>query len=145
MVRIRPALPADLPTVLALLKDCNLPWQDVDAALLDGFLLAVDSDSVVGTAGLERHGSDALLRSLAVRTECRSTGLGKQLANAIEAHARKTGVTALYLLTTTAADFFARRGYAVIPRQEAPATLQNTAEFSTLCPSQAVCMRRQLD
>jgi amino-acid N-acetyltransferase len=93
---------------------------------------------------LERYGEDALLRSLAVRPENRSTGLGKQLADALEEHARRTGLGTLYLLTTTAADFFARRGYEVIERGTAPSLLQKTTEFSSLCPSQATCMRRRL-
>lgn len=127
-----------------MLKDSSLPWQDVGPAHLDAFLLAVDGDAIVGVVGLERCGNDALLRSLAVHPACRSSGLGAQLAGAIEQHAREAGVTSLYLLTTTAADFFSRRGYSVIARQDAPAALQRTTEFSTLCPSQATCMRKQL-
>lgn len=145
MMSIRPATPGDLPAVLALLKDSGLPWQDITAAHLGGFLLAVDGESVLGTVGLERYGNDALLRSLAVAATRRAGGLGTQLADAIEQHARNTGLASLYLLTTTAAEFFARRGYQVIARSAAPAALQATSEFSTLCPSQAVCMRRQVN
>jgi amino-acid N-acetyltransferase len=49
-------------------------------------------------------------------------------------------VSALYLLTTTAADFFARHGYHVTNRADAPEFLQATTEFSRLCPESAVCM-----
>lgn len=144
MVSIRPATPADLPAVLGLLKDSGLPWQDVTPAHLDHFLLAVEDGAIIGSAGLERHGSDALLRSLAVASTHRAGGLGTRLAQAIEQDARSSGVAALYLLTTTAAEFFARRGYLRMARADAPAALQATTEFSTLCPAQAACMYKHI-
>ncbi|RJF95491.1 arsenic resistance N-acetyltransferase ArsN2 [Noviherbaspirillum saxi] len=144
MTPLRLATPDDLPAVLALLKDSGLPYQDVDTNRLNEFLIAAGGQSVLGAVGLERYEDNGLLRSLVVRPESRWTGLGTQLAEAMENHARTTGVRTLYLLTTTATDFFARRGYEVTARSEAPATLQGTTEFSTLCPAQAVCMRRTL-
>lgn len=144
MTPLRFAASQDLPAVLGLLEDTGLPYQDLTTAYLADLLVAEGGRSVLGIVGLERYGKDALLRSLAVRPENRFTGLGKQLADAIEEHARRTGVGTLYLLTTTAADFFERRGYELIERRAAPSELQKTAEFSSLCPSQAVCMRRRL-
>lgn len=144
MTPLRLASPDDLPAVLALLKDSSLPYQDVDAVRLRDYLIAAGGQSILGTVGLERYENHGLLRSLVVRPESRWTGLGAQLVSAMENHARMTGITTLYLLTTTATDFFARRGYEVIVRPVAPASLQSTTEFSTLCPSQAVCMRRTL-
>ena len=69
-----------------------------------------------GIVGLERFGSVALLRSLAVAAELRGTGVGKALVAAAEEYAQTKNVQTLYLLTTTAADFFARLGYAPLPR-----------------------------
>ncbi|WP_367576076.1 arsenic resistance N-acetyltransferase ArsN2 [Noviherbaspirillum album] len=145
MTPLRLATPGDLPAVLSLLEDAGLPYQDITAKHLGDFLIAVGGRSVLGIVGLERYGENALLRSLVVRPESRFTGLGKQLVDAIEEHARRAGVGTLFLLTTTAAEFFARRGYKVIERREAPSELQKTTEFSSLCPSQAVCMRRSLN
>lgn len=51
---------------------------------------------------------------------------------------------ALYLLTTTAAPFFARHGYAVIERDHAPAPLQAAAEFAGLRPASAICVPKTL-
>lgn len=142
---LRQADPGDLPPVIALLKDCGLPYQDVGPAHLGGLLVAGAIDGTVDAAiGLERHGPDALLRSLAVRPGLRSAGLGAQLVDALEQRARAGGVRALYLLTTTAADYFERKGYERIARAEAPDALQASREFSSLCPSQAVCMRKLL-
>ncbi len=50
----------------------------------------------------------------------------------------------LILLTQTAAAFFARYGYQVIGRSEAPADVQGTEEFRSLCPSSAACMAKRL-
>lgn len=145
MTPLRKASTQDLPAVLALLEEAGLPTQDITSEHLGDFLVAAGGQSILGTIGLERYGENALLRSLVVRQESRFTGLGKQLVDSIEEHAQRTGVRTLYLLTTTAADFFARRGYEVIERSAAPSALQKTAEFSSLCPSQATCMRRDLN
>jgi amino-acid N-acetyltransferase len=144
MTPFRLATSQDLPAILALVKDAGLPHQDLTPAHVADFLVVAGGSSVLGIVGLERYGENALLRSLAVRPESRFAGLGSQLADAIEEHARRTGVGTLYLLTTTAASFFGRRGYEVIERAAAPSTLQETTEFSSLCPSQATCMRRNL-
>lgn len=142
---IRTARADDLPAVVALLTNAGLPYQDLTPGHLDHFLIAQNGEAVAGIVGLERCGSDALLRSLVVHPESRFTGLGSQLVTAAEDRARRAGTGALYLLTTTAAEFFSRRGYQAMARSAAPAALQNTSEFSSLCPSQAVCMRRTLN
>jgi len=144
MTPLRPATSQDLPAVRALLEDAGLPYQDLAPAHLRDFLVAAGGRSVLGIVGLERYGDNALLRSLVVRPESRFTGLGTQLADAVEEHASRAGVVTLYLLTTTASEFFERRGYEVIERSAAPPAVQKTTEFSSLCPSQAICMRRRL-
>ena len=84
--------------------------------------------------GLELYGEVALLRSLAVASSRRGTGVGSGLVAHAERHARDQGVQSLYLLTTTAEQFFLRRGYARIPRDEAPTAIKGTKEFSGICP-----------
>ena len=41
--------------------------------------------------------------------------------------------------------FFARHGYSTMGRENAPAAIQSTAEFSSLCPGDAVLMCKRLD
>jgi amino-acid N-acetyltransferase len=144
MTLIRLAQSGDLPAILALLRDAGLPHQAPAPGHPEHFLIAAGGGTVLGAIGLESYCHDGLLRSLVVRPESRFTGLGSQLVAAIEDHAHKTGINSLSLLTTTASDFFARNGYEVMLRGEAPAALEGTSKFSTLCPSQAVCMRRKL-
>ena len=112
--------------------------------MLDSFMVATDGDVCVGVVGLEIYGSNALLRSLAVKPPHRSRGLGARLVDAIEAEARGRGVTALYLLTTTATTFFHRLGYAARDRTTVPPSIAATTEFSSLCPDTADCMWRDL-
>jgi amino-acid N-acetyltransferase len=46
----------------------------------------------------------------------------------------------LFLLTTTAAPFFARRGFAPVKRSTAPEAMTKSPQFASLCPSTAACM-----
>ena len=59
-----------------------------------------------------------------------------------ERTARQRGITALYLLTTTAEAFFPQRGDVRISREAAPPVLYRTAEFAALCPASAVCLTK---
>jgi mannose-6-phosphate isomerase-like protein (cupin superfamily) len=59
-----------------------------------------------------------------------------------ESHARNLGVRRLYLLTTTAEAYFAKRGFERCAREAAPAAIRQTREFRSLCPDTAACMVR---
>ncbi|MGE0439344.1 MAG: arsenic resistance N-acetyltransferase ArsN2 [Gemmatimonadales bacterium] len=142
-VSIGPAGAEDFGAVTALLTANALPVADLHPPLAD-FLLAREGGRVIGTIGLERYGAAGLLRSLAVDPDRRSHGIGGRLVTALEAHAAATGIGTLYLLTTTAADYFARRRYEVIGRDLAPEAVRRSAEFAALCPASAVCLRRAL-
>ena len=71
-------------------------------------------------------------------------GLGARLVHAIETEARARGVTALYLLTTTARTFFERVGYTAHDRAAVAPSIAATTEFSSLCPDTADCLWRDL-
>jgi len=100
--------------------------------------------ALVGVVGVERFGDSGLLRSLAVAPAYRGRDLGGNLVAVLESSARQSGVSDLYLLTLTAQEFFAKRGYHAIARKDVPPTIQASAEFMSLCPASAVCMRKQL-
>lgn len=141
---MNPTLTPGFEALTALLADAGLCYDDLTPAHLDHFVLLHDGKALIGAVGLEVDGVDALLRSLVVAPDRRGEGLGLRLVDAIEAHARETGVTTLYLLTTTAADFFAARGYTVIDRTAVPEAIAQTHEFRSFCPDSATCMRKQL-
>lgn len=138
------ASPGDETLIKHLLAGCELPYEDLTAAHLRSFWVLRDGSQLMGVVGLEILGSHSLLRSLAVPDRYRGRGIGSQLTSQAEAYAHTCRVEALYLLTTTAEDFFARRGYRQTDRNTVPPALQETAEFRTLCPSTAVCMVKRL-
>lgn len=140
---IRPALPSEHAAIRALLTDNGLPVQDLDDAVV-AFLVADGGGSIAGVVGLQIFGDIGLLRSLAVRTEHRGGGTGGRLVDAVESEARRLGLRQLALLTQTAAEFFARRGYQVIDRAQAPTAVQTSAEFMSLCPASATCLSKPL-
>ncbi|MCR6478093.1 arsenic resistance N-acetyltransferase ArsN2 [Variovorax sp. ZS18.2.2] len=135
---------ADFAQVRSLLLTCELPDSDLSPGHMNDFLVLRADDGLVGCVGLERAGDAGLLRSLAVAPESRGAGLGDVLLHAIEARAGTAGIQRLFLLTTTAPDFFAARGYLSCPRSDAPDTIQATSEFASICPASATCMARAL-
>lgn len=141
---IRPADASDLPTAVAWLQGEGLPIADLTSAHMQDFLVALQDGTPIGMIGLEAHADCGLLRSLYVAKDSRSTGAGARLITALEAKAKEHQMQQLWLLTIDADTFFLRHGYAVMPRAAAPAAIQTSAEFSSLCPGDAVLMRKQL-
>lgn len=140
---LRTAQAHDLPAILDLLRSAKLPTDGV-AESLDDFVVAETDGQVVGVGGLEVVGADALLRSVAVRESHRGRGLGERLTARLLNDARGRGLETVWLLTETAADFFPRFGFRRVGRDQAPAGLQATAEFSHCCPATAVAMARRV-
>jgi len=129
--------------VRALLAANDLPIDDLDDPAIA--LYGVTEDGrLVGVIGLQALAGAALLRSLAVDASVRDRGLGGQLCDHVLREARDRGLADLWLLTTSAGDYFARRGFKAVRRELAPATVRATAQFTSLCPSTAVVMRRLL-
>jgi arsenate reductase len=142
-VELAPLPPSASGTLRALLGRFHLPADDVGQPN-QTFVAAYASGELVGCVGLERFGADALLRSLAVVPRMQGAGLGKKLYLRALAEARSGGVRSLYLLTTTAARFFERAGFERIDRGLVPPAVAASAEFDSLCPASAVCMRLRI-
>jgi amino-acid N-acetyltransferase len=127
-----------------LLAAANLPNSDLTDEQLTSFFYCGPATAPSALIGLELYGSDALLRSLVVDPTLRSKGLGSALVVRAEAQAARHGIGTLYLLTTTAEAFFARRGYHRIDRTVAPAAIRSTKEFADLCPASSAFMFKRL-
>ena len=134
----------DVSAVKQLLSASSLPIEDITAQPLQHFFGRGSGPELEGVIGLELFGEVALLRSLAVASSRRGSGVGSGLVAYAERHARDQGVQSLYLLTTTAEQFFLRRGYARIQREDAPAAIKGTKEFSGICPASSAFMVKQL-
>lgn len=133
-----------LPEVVALLQESSLPVAGV-AENFPSFLVARAKDGrLTGCIGLEVYGDVGLLRSLAVASSERGSGLGTKLVSGLFDLARSKGVETLYLLTTTAEGYFPRFGFERLSREEADPKLEASAELRGACPASAILMRRTL-
>jgi amino-acid N-acetyltransferase len=133
-----------MPAILDLLREAELPTDDLHAESWLHFAVARSADQVVATIGLEPLGDLALLRSMAVHADLRGAGIGRRLLREAHRVSRQLGLKELYLLTTTAELFFAREGFTRIERDAAPAVIRETREFCDLCPDRAVVMHLPL-
>ena len=127
---------------IAILKKNNLPTEDIsDTTKL---FAAIDNNKVLGTIGVEFYGSTALLRSFAVTEEARNKGIGNALFLFLEEFIKQNASTNMVLLTTTAAEYFAKKGFEKIEREKTPAEIKDRSEFTATCPSSAIVMKKDL-
>jgi len=130
---------------VALLESEGLPASDLTELHLEHFFFLTGADGAPSAiVGLELFGPDALLRSLVVRSAARTQGLGSALVLHAEGYAKSRKVHALYLLTNAAEGYFERRGYRRVDRAQAPASIQSTREFASLCPGSSALMFKRL-
>jgi len=143
VAEIRHAAPEDLAGIERLLIENRLPTDGVGDAL-SGFFVAEHGGELVGVAGVEECEKFGLLRSTAVSPEWRSRGIGRQLVLRAIAESESRGVQALYLLTTTAEQYFPGFGFAKTTRDEVPDAIRRTGEFTGACPASATVMVYEL-
>lgn len=141
---IRPARAGDFEVATKLLQASGLPVDDLSAQRIGNFLAASIDGALVGFIGLESFPNIGLLRSLVVDPGTRDAGLGRLLVTELEARARQSGITELWLLTIDADRYFSKLGYQVQERHAAPEVIRRTDEFSTLCPGDAVLMKKTI-
>ncbi len=129
--------------LVAALSKAGLPVEDVkEPGPL--FWRFERDDTPVGFGGLEIHGDQALLRSVVTLPPVRKRGIGRAIVSALEVEARVRHCRAVWLLAP-APDFFLRLGYRQCERVEMPKALQETAQFTRLCPASAIVMSKRLD
>jgi GNAT superfamily N-acetyltransferase len=122
----------------AALTCAGLPTEDLDG--VDQHFFALDGGVAFG--GYFVAGQDALLRSVVVPDHSRRLGLGQAVVTALMHQLEEQGVERAWLLTTTAAHFFERLGFASSERRSAPAAIATTPQFQGVCPSSATFMCR---
>jgi len=137
---ITPAKAEDLDAIKALLEASKLPTDGVEEHWKT-FLIARDGEKVVGVGGAEAYQFAALIRSIAVTPEYRKHGIGRRLVRQLLDRLASRGLREFYLLTTSAEEYFRKRGFKTIDRDEVHPQLLSSREFQGACPDTAVCMR----
>ena len=134
---------SDLDEIARLLASNSLPLDGV-ADSIERFIVAREDGRIVGCIGLELYGKSALLRSAAVSDDLKGQGIGRMLVDEILAEAERERVEAVYLLTTTAENYFPAFGFEQIERIDVPAELDASEELKGACPASAIVMRKRL-
>ena len=140
---IRKAMPDDREQVHSLLTRASLPLGGIPDSL-GGFVVAEDGGRIIGVGGMEDCGAEGLLRSIAVDNSARGRGIGRRIVEQLVDDARTEGRHSLYLLTTTAENYFPSFGFVRVERDAVPDSIRATAEFSTICSASAIVMKLDL-
>ncbi len=140
---VRQAKPGDYEQVAQLLKQAELPLDDV-ASTLPGFFVTSDGTEITGVVGVELFEKIGLLRSLAVDPTYRGQALGSALSETAVEFARDNGVLLIYLLTMTAAKYFEKQGFERVARHAVHKVIQGQAQFKSICPGSAIVMRKKM-
>ena len=112
------------------LEAAQLPTADLFDAPARYFALGTE-----GYGGLVQLGNTGLLRSIVVAEERRGKGVGATILNGLLAKAREVGLEDVWLLTTTADEFFLsadlRASRAATPRTPSPARRNSNSSVPT--------------
>jgi arsenate reductase len=138
---IGPASGGDLDGIKRMLVGALLPSRDVGEHD-QRFIVASENGRLLGCAGLQVAGQDGLVRSMAVHWTRRNAGLGSRLHRRLLFEAVLAGVKTLYVVTTTAEDFFAGHGFRKVAAHAVPPQLQASEEFTAFVPGGSTVMSR---
>lgn len=114
----------------ALLDTHHLPTVELED-WLEHFVVAERDGLLVGCGGLELYKEDSagLVRSMAVESDLHGTGVGSEILEWVEAHARELGLQRLYLFTLDKAPFYERFGYELVGLDAFPPSAQRSWQY----------------
>jgi N-acetylglutamate synthase-like GNAT family acetyltransferase len=143
-IKIRPAVAEDLQDVKTLLSACDLPVDGLEQQFAGSYCVAQHHEEMVGVGGVEVYNPYGLLRSVAVCPAWQRKSVGEAVIKDRLAWAKSRGLSAVFLLTTTAAEYFERFGFRPIDRDAVPSEIRKSSEFSSVCPESATVMVKSL-
>ena len=139
----RQAGPADFSAIIKLLQGVDLPTADISPNV-SHFFVVEEEGHIIATAGLEIHDNFGLLRSVAVDKDHRNRSLATMLVDKLLSYASDQKIGTIYLITTTAEQYFAKKGFQTVNRNNVPLSITSSSEFSMMCPSTATVMMKSL-
>lgn len=128
MFTVRKATTADVEWIISLLRNANINDRGVDKHL-HRFLVVEDpaqSNSRVGTVGLEVYGEQGLLRSFVMESESWNATAGLQLIGVVLAYTGRLGLRNIYLLTGMAQTIFEHFGFREVDWEKVPADIRRS-------------------
>jgi amino-acid N-acetyltransferase len=125
-----------------LLIENNLPVSDLNDRIT--FFVEKNDNEIIAAGGIEDAGTDAIIRSIAVAENYKGKGYGAQITRQLLNYAKTKNKKDIYLLTTTADNYFPRFGFKEVKRQDLPAALKSSSQYKDVCPSSAVIMKLKL-
>lgn len=140
---VRTAISNDFSFIVELLKNASLPTVDINPSL-SHFFVAELNNVIIGVIGLEIYNENALLRSMVVSPEYRNRSVATMLLTALTNYAAEKRVEKLFLITTSAEGYFSRKGFCTVSREDVPLSILSCPEFTTLCPSTATVMKKDI-
>jgi N-acetylglutamate synthase-like GNAT family acetyltransferase len=143
LLTITPAAASDVEEIKALLIESDLPTAGVDEHWKT-FVVARDGDRLVACGGAEAYPTAALLRSIAVSPVYQRGGLGRRIVREMIDRLASHGIREFYLLTETAEEYFKKRGFTRIERDDVNPQVLASREFQDACPKSATCMRLKM-
>lgn len=139
MLYFRTAIDDDLKEIKKLLAGSSLPFEDIDNIITDFEIVMMDN-KIIGAAGVEKHFPYMLIRSVVIDPTFRHQHIGDQLIHALLDKLYPENYKGFYLLTESASPFFTKLGFVAVQRENVPVEIQQTTEFSKICPSSATVM-----
>lgn len=130
----------DYQQIINLLTKSKLPTKGVEE-ILQCTYVAKDGEKIIGCAAIEMYNSSALLRSVAVDNSYRGKGVGLELTKQSIDLSLSNNIKEVFLLTETAENYFTKHGFNKISRSEAPIEIQQSEEFSAICPQSASVLK----
>lgn len=133
----------NLMAIKEMLEKDGLPTNDLEEKNVMLFVGELD-DSVIACIGLEVYDTIGLLRSLSVKNEFRNKGIGNKMTQYVYQYCKQHEISHLYLLTTTADNYFEKHKFSRITRDKVPTAVKQTNQFRELCPESATVMYKLL-
>lgn len=133
----------DLKEIEKFLKEAELPVNDIYSSPVNFFGIK-ESQKMVAVGALEIYHPYAIVRSVAVSPKLQKNGVGSKMVDFLEEKAKELKIAELFLLTTTAEEFFSKKGYANKLRSSCPEKILNSEEYRNLCPDSAISLSKKL-
>lgn len=141
-MEIKRANADDINRIQELMQESQAGQQVPNADSLQHFYLAYSkTNELVGVAGFQVFGDNALLQALSVKPGFRGQGFGYLLMKTIDHAARAENIDSIYLLSGELTDYFKRYGYELCETTSVPEALTSSSLYQDLAKNNPQPMR----